>query len=246
MSIVANKLCRQPSPPQSEVLEKDLLLSGFNCVLQMPTGAGKTWLAENAIVSTLDAGARAIYLTPLRAQAAELTDEWSERFTNFKVGIFTGDFGSSKKRYPVSFEEAQLLVMTPERLDACTRAWRSHWNWIPEVELLIVDELHLLGEPNRGARLEGAILRMRRLNPFVRLIGLSATLGNIAELAAWLDGIFYLSSWRPVPLTWRIVHFRTATEKPQLLLEQIAPHPRLCTESSTCRGTWSFSAISRY
>jgi helicase len=210
-----------PSSPQTTILQSGLLNSGFNAVLQMPTGSGKTWLAEQAIASTLSSGSRALYLTPLRAQAAELTAVWQERFTAFKVGVFTGDFGSTKKPYPVSFNEAQLLVMTPERLDACTRAWRSHWNWIPEVDLLIVDELHLLGELNRGARLEGAISRMRRMNPFARIIGLSATLGNPSELADWLDGVAYRSSWRPVPLTWRFVHFRNASEKPQLLIQEV-------------------------
>lgn len=188
----------------------------------MPTGSGKTWLAEQAIASTLGVGSRAIYLTPLRALAAELTSKWQQEFTGFKVGVFTGDFASTKKPYPVSFNDAQLLVMTPERLDACTRAWRSHWKWIPEVDLVIVDELHLLGEPNRGARLEGAVSRIRRLNPFTRIIGLSATLGNLSELADWLDGVAYLSSWRSIPLTWRFVHFRNATEKPQLLIEEVA------------------------
>jgi hypothetical protein len=46
--------------------------------------------------------------------------------------------------YPVPFERAHLLIMTPERLDACTRHWRSHWRWLPEVRLLVVDELRRL------------------------------------------------------------------------------------------------------
>src|SRR5215207_5261898 len=60
------------SPPQQEVIRGGLLSSGFSCVLQMPTGSGKTWLAERAIEETIVRGQRAIYLTPLRALAAEL------------------------------------------------------------------------------------------------------------------------------------------------------------------------------
>src|SRR2546423_7364194 len=97
---------RALSPPQAEVLERGLLSSGFNAVLQMPTGSGKTWLAEQAIASTLGVGSRAIYLTPLRALAAELTGKWQQQFTGFKVGVFTGDFASTKKPYPVSFNDA--------------------------------------------------------------------------------------------------------------------------------------------
>jgi helicase len=37
------------TPPQEDIIDFDLLNSGFNCVIQMPTGSGKTWLAEDAI-----------------------------------------------------------------------------------------------------------------------------------------------------------------------------------------------------
>lgn len=210
------------TPPQVEVLDRGLFHSGFSCVLQMPTGSGKTWLAEQAIRDVIRADARAVYLSPLRALATELADSWRERFAPAKVGIFTGDYGVPGRPHPVPFQDAQLLVMTPERLDACTRFWRSHWNWIPQIQLLVVDEFHLLGEQRRGARLEGTISRLRRLNPFVRVLALSATLGNRSELAAWLDGVEYVSDWRPVPMQWRIVRYGKATEKPGLLVSEVA------------------------
>lgn len=212
---------RELSPPQAEVLAGGLLSSGFSCVLQMPTGSGKTWLAEQAIAQVLAHGKRAIYLAPLRALATELSARWSSRFAGSRVGVFTGDYGKVGKPYPVPFRDAQMLVMTPERLDACTRAWRTHWDWLPDVDLVVVDEFHLLGDRHRGGRLEGTISRLRRLNPFVRLLGLSATLGNRHELADWLDGVEYGSSWRPVPVEWRIVRYRRADEKPGLLVEQV-------------------------
>src|SRR5215204_5868709 len=114
------------SPPQEEVIQGGLLSSGFSCILQMPTGSGKTWLAERAIEETIVRGQRAIYLTPLRALAAELTARWQGIFEPYKVGVFTGDYGANGKPYPVPYQEAAVLVMTPERLDACTRSWRSH------------------------------------------------------------------------------------------------------------------------
>ena len=55
------------NPAQEAVAKHGILSSGFNCVLQLPTGSGKTWLAERAIEAALDSGQRAIYLTPLRA-----------------------------------------------------------------------------------------------------------------------------------------------------------------------------------
>src|SRR2546428_12184776 len=74
------------APPQQAVLASGLLPSGFSCVLQMPTGSGKTWLAEQAIAAVLAQGGRAIYLTPLRALATELTLRWQRSFPDSNVG----------------------------------------------------------------------------------------------------------------------------------------------------------------
>ena len=210
------------NPAQQEVWDHALLTSGFSCVLQMPTGSGKTWLSALAIEDSLRRGHRAIYLSPLRALAEELNTKWGESMQDTPVGIFTGDYGPQGRTNPVSYDDARLLIMTPERLDACTRNWRSHWSWIPEVDLVVIDELHLLGDPGRGARLEGAISRLRRLNPFVRFLGLSATLGNRGELADWLEGVEFACDWRPVPLRWRLSRFRKAQEKPDLLCREAA------------------------
>jgi helicase len=218
-------------PSQNEVISSGLLTSGFSCVLQMPTGSGKTWLAEQAIESALQSGSRAVYLTPLRALATELMARWKNLFSYSTVGIFTGDYGKTGSPYPVPFDDARLLVMTPERLDACTRNWRTHWSWLPEVDLLIVDELHLLADRNRGVRLEGAISRFRRLNPFARILGLSATLGNRTELADWLDAVEYNSTWRPVPIQWKILRYRKPSEKQELLSEVVKQNVDLAGKS---------------
>ena len=209
------------TPPQSEVLRSNLLESGFNCLLQMNTGSGKTWLAEYAIARTVLRGFRAIYLSPTRALAHELFCRWKAQMPETEIGIFTGDFGHSNEAYPVSFGRAQVLIMTPERLDACTRHWRTHWGWLPDVDLLVVDEFHMLGDGARGARLEGCLGRFRRLNPFSRILGLSATLGNREELANWLDGVDYTADWRPIPLTWRIAHYRKADEKLEVTAAEV-------------------------
>jgi helicase len=209
------------NPPQAEILASGILVTGFSCVLQMPTGSGKTWLARSAIEHVLKRGLRAIYLTPLKALATEVAQDWKTHFPGTNIGVFTGDFGRNGQKYPVPFKDARVMIMTPERLDACTRNWRSHWHWIPQVDLVVVDEFHLLGDRGRGGRLEGAICRLRRLNPFVRFLCLSATLGNRSELAHWLGGVEYASDWRPIELTWSIELFRKASDKPRLLSEVV-------------------------
>ncbi len=199
-----------------------LLESGFSVVLQMPTGSGKTHRAGQAIRETVRQGYRAIYICPTRALANELYARWETEWSDVRVGIFTGDFGGEVD-YPVPFKLAQVLVMTAERFDVCTRQWRHHWTWLPDVDIVVVDELHLLADRHRGPRLEGAIVRMRALNPFARVVGLSATLGNASELASWLEGACFVSRSRPIETTWKTVTFSRADEKPRKLVDELEP-----------------------
>ena len=186
----------------------------------MSTGSGKTHMAELVIEKVLKSGYKAIYLTPLRALANQQCSRWSEKYTNYKVGVFTGET-AQKSHSRNAYASSQLLVMTIERFDACLRNWKTHWSWIPDVSLVVIDEVHLLGRGQRGSRLEGAITRMIRLNPFVRFIGLSATIPNVDEVSSWLKGKSFHSSWRQTPIEKKIDRFSSAKDKPQIVLERV-------------------------
>ena len=207
-------------PPQKELINSGKLDSNEHCFICMPTGTGKTYLAERAIEKAIEGGFKVVYVTPLRALASEKYNEFKIRFPNSKVGVFTGET-IQKSATKGSYSSSQILIMTPERLDACMRNWRSHWNWIPDVNLVVIDEFHILGQAQRGPRLEGTITRLIRLNPFVRIIGLSATMPNTDELSDWLQGVSFNSQWRQVPLETRIVRFKAAKEKPGILLGEV-------------------------
>lgn len=207
-------------PPQKELINSGKLDSNEHCFICMPTGTGKTYLAEHAIEKAIEGGFKAIYVTPLRALASEKFYEIKTRFPNTKIGVFTGET-IQKAATRGSYSSSQILIMTPERLDACMRNWRGHWNWIPDVNLVVIDEFHILGQPQRGPRLEGTITRLIRLNPFIRIIGLSATMPNTDELSDWLQGVSFNSQWRQVPLEKKIVRFKAAKEKPEILLSEV-------------------------
>ena len=68
------------------------------------------------------------------------------------------------------------------------------------VSLVVIDEIHLLNDVERGPTLEILITIMKKLLKNVQLIGLSATIGNPSELAAWLGAKLVQDTWRPVPL----------------------------------------------
>ncbi len=210
------------NPFQEELVNSGMLDTGFNLVIQAPTGSGKTWMAKELIKEVIKSGGKAVFLTPLRALASELHENWSNEFQNQTVGIFTGDFGVGKSPEPKSFKDSDLLIMTPERLDACTRFWRQHWHWLPQVDLVIVDEIHLLNDQHRGPRLEGTLSRIQRLNPFTRIIMLSATMGNLHELASWIDGVAFQTFWRPVKLQWKYCFYKKSDEKPEILFRIVS------------------------
>lgn len=207
-------------PPQEQVMKNGLLDKNEHCFLNMATGSGKTFLAEMAIESVLRSGYKVIYITPLRALASEQHTKWAQRFSGYQIGVFTGETIQLSKTNN-SYSKSQLLIMTPERLDACMRNWRSHWSWFPDVSLVVIDEFHIMGQPERGPRLEGTITRLIRLNPFLRIIGLSATIPNDEELSSWLHGISFRSNWRQIPLEKRVVRFKYAKEKPAMLIHEL-------------------------
>ncbi len=204
-------------PPQKDVLDGGYLDLGWNCLLNLPTGAGKTLLAELAMDQALARGATAAYLSPLRAIADEKVVAWRHRWPDHQVGIYTGDYAT----LPVNYDQAQILVATFERFDACLRQWQQHLHWIAKLGVLIIDEIHLLMDASRGGRLEGLISRLRRVNPLCQIVGLSGTLSNHAQLAAWLGGVSYASTWRPVPLVHERVGWKKLADKEPKIVDLV-------------------------
>lgn len=180
------------TPPQAEAVARGVL-SGKSMVVSAPTASGKTLIAEMALMRASMGGGIAIYTCPLKALANEKFDEfsgWSRRL-GLRLGISTGDFdepGESLSRYDV-------LITTYERLDSI---FRHRPSWIERVSLIVIDEIHSVGDPDRGPIIEMIVARALRLG--IQVLGLSATIGNPDELAEWLRGEAVICDWRPVPL----------------------------------------------
>lgn len=198
------------SDGQQAIEAAGLLHAPASALLNVPTGFGKTFLARRAIRNALDAGFRAVYLCPLRALARELRAEWQREFDG--LGVYTGETGVDEAIDIPAPADAQVMIATPEKFDAYLRGWQGNLQWLARIDLLVVDEAHMLADAQRGATLEGVIARLRIINPFVRVLMLSATLGNPDELARWIDGGLFQSSDRPVPLAWRIATFDAKRE----------------------------------
>jgi len=178
-------------PPQAEALRSGVL-EGKNLILAIPTASGKTLVAEIVMLNKLfKEGGKAVYLVPLKALAEEKYREFKvwERF-GVGVALSTGDYDSGDEwlgRY-------DIIIATSEKFDSLLR---HKPRWIRDVNLVIADEIHLLGSFDRGATLEMILSHMVGR---AQILGLSATVGNAEELAEWLDAGLVMSDWRPVKL----------------------------------------------
>lgn len=172
------------NPAQKEVIESGYLEDKSNYIICIPTASGKTVLGVLPALKTILNGGKAVYAAPLLS----IQNEKVKEFKAFeKHGISVGKHPSS----------ADLSVMVFESFDALTR---FSWNVLRDVDTLIIDEFHMIGEYSRGPTLEAAITRAKIINPSMRIIALSATLKNIEEIEGWLEGSCVEHDYRPVPL----------------------------------------------
>ncbi len=181
-------------PPQEDAI-KSGLLKGENVILSVPTAAGKTLIATLAAVNKLSKkGAKAVYIVPLVALANEKYEYYKKLFKRkWKVALSVGDLDSSDPK----LSEYDLIICTTEKLDSLIRHGSR---WIDEIELVIIDEIHMLNDPSRGPTLEILITQLKEIIPSAQFLGLSATISNSDELADWLDSELVISDFRPVKL----------------------------------------------
>ena len=186
-------------PPQVDSV-KSGLLDGKSILVSAPTASGKTLIAMLAMFSYLSKNnGKVVYLSPLRALAAEKFTEFKklEKIAlgkKIKVGISTGDFDGIEK----NLEKSDILILTNEKMDSVIR---HGVEWIDEIGLVISDEVHLIGDENRGPTLEMILTQLKLLDSKPQIVGLSATITNSDEIANWLDCKLVKNDWRPVPLS---------------------------------------------
>ncbi len=172
------------NPAQKAVIESGYLDDKSNYIICIPTASGKTVLGVLPALKTILNGGKAVYAAPLLS----IQNEKVQEFKAFE------EHGISVGKHPSS---SDLSVMVFESFDALTR---FSWDTLRDVDTLIIDEFHMIGEYSRGPTLEAAITRAKIINPSMRIIALSATLRNIEEIEGWLEGKCVEHDYRPVPL----------------------------------------------
>ncbi|MET9796283.1 DEAD/DEAH box helicase [Nocardiopsis alba] len=175
-------------PSQIEAINAGLLTSTQSYSLQMPTGAGKTALAETLIFDHLTRSAerKAVLLVPYRALARELRGSVGRHLT--KMGLRSRTvYGGTVPGIEESedLEDVRVIIATPEAL---TGLIGSHPELLTAISLVVCDEGHLLDSGARGVGLELLLARLKARNPSPRIVFVSAIVPNVEEINTWLGG----------------------------------------------------------
>jgi ATP-dependent RNA helicase HelY len=170
------------------------IAAGSSVIVSAPTGAGKTLIAEFAIVKALANGQRVAYTTPIKALSNQKYADFCRQFGEAQVGILTGDVQVNS--------QAPVLVMTAEIL-------RNMFYLAPPDNLscVVLDECHYMGDEGRGTVWEEIIINCPQDVP---LVALSATVSNLHDIAAWIAEVHrpivpIHHPIRPVPLQYFLV-----------------------------------------
>ena len=185
-------------PPQELALSKGLL-ENRNLLITTPTASGKTLIAVIAAIKPIEKGLKVVYLTPLRAIATEKY-HYLQVLQNIdiidkriRIRIATSDYDSSG----MEVSNADVIILTNEKMDSVIRHGAE---WIADVGLFVTDEVHLLGDKERGPTLEMILTKIRKMYPQSQILALSATVANSEDIAKWLGCELIQSSWRPTKL----------------------------------------------
>ena len=190
MDLLERFRARYPFPLDDFQVEAIRAIAGDQSVIvSAPTGAGKTLVAEFAIQAALEAGQRIAYTTPLKALSNQKFGDFTRAYGEDRVGILTGDV----KVNP----QAQVLVMTTEILRNAL-----YGSGLENLKYIVLDECHYMGDEGRGTVWEEIIVAAP---DDVLLVGLSATVANVKEIADWISIVHrpivpIYHPQRPVPL----------------------------------------------
>jgi ATP-dependent RNA helicase HelY len=164
---------------------------GQGVLVAAPTGAGKTVVGEFAVHLALTSGRKCFYTTPIKALSNQKYGELLDRYGADRVGLLTGDNTING--------EAPVVVMTTEVLRNMLYAGSGT---LAGLGYVVMDEVHYLADPFRGAAWEEVIIH---LPESVALVALSATVSNAEEFGEWIatvrgDTAVIVEEKRPVPL----------------------------------------------
>ncbi len=189
-------------PSQYEAITRnEILNSDQNVLIALPTGTGKTLLGELSLLKALGREPGLVcFIVPYVALGRQVAERISHRTPdNVRVHRLFGNFREPAPLNPSVHLE--ILIATPERFDGMLRHRPDIFS---SIRCVVFDEAHILGNGQRGVRVEGILTRLKlaslRGEQVPRFVLLSAVLSNEDTLANWVGirpGNTIRGTWRP-------------------------------------------------
>jgi helicase len=198
------------------------LLEGQSILAVSDTTSGKSLVGELAGLNAAMQGRVYIYLSPLVALANQKYHEYREKFEpqGLRVAIRVGMSGIEVGEEALvivddDVADANIIVASYEGFDYLLRSGKA--DKFGDVGVVVIDEIQMVADEDRGPELDGLITRLRTLFPKAQLVALSATVGNPKELAQELGLQPVILRGRPVPLQRHLIMVLTEPDKLRII-----------------------------
>ncbi|XP_017011859.3 helicase POLQ-like isoform X1 [Drosophila takahashii] len=185
---------------QDECLNLPAIKQRKNLIYALPTSGGKTLVAEILMLRELLCRERnVLFILPYVSIVQEKVSAMSPFAIDLDFLVEEYTAGKGKCPPEPRRKRRSLFIASIEKgavlMDSLIDVQRPH-----EIGLVVVDELHLIGEKGRGATLEAFLTKVMFLNANIQIVGMSATIGNLSEISSFLNADVYTRGFRPVEL----------------------------------------------
>ncbi|CAG9823805.1 unnamed protein product [Phaedon cochleariae] len=208
---------------------KDVLSKSKNLVYSAPTSAGKTLVAEILAMKTIfETKKKVIFILPFVSIVREKMYYFQDILSSSGIRV-EGFMGSYNP--PGGFSSVQVAICTIEKANSLINRLLEEEH-LGDIGAILVDEMHLLGDPHRGYLLELLLTKLKYIskkddNIKIQVVGMSATLPNLSQLAKWLDAELYTTNFRPIPLHEQVQLTGEVFDKNLKLVRKLNPLPDL-------------------